>query len=549
MVAKPTGYILTVGDWFKNKFFGGYKEEYAPPASTYYDFTPYVDILDVQKKKGDLNFNFICLKLNVKKAFSISANKRHGGGRFSYGFGTSVQDFCLEYYIDVFNYDKDSLTEGTIMWSGVGEFPKYESLSVRLTYFTGAVYPIKEYEAAQESARTYFNTTFYSDFANNVGDVNYIFNDLIINKANTEDNNMSVNFDPTKSNTILDDFEKIINERNNVVMPSPTPYLSCPNGTKIKMSIDGATFLSADGTVTVVNKDGTAQVDNVTCQLGWEKPQVKYINDRAAIQTPDGKWQDAETGKAIVEKEPEKPTEPSNPSCNESDDMEVDSGQCEGVPYFGSKLEFIFGNATGNKNHIERSLAMELQLNSIGIFDDAKGKKLVLDNLSNAFDDPSSIRETKENGRVVRASVLTGPNGDLKVESVWDKEKLISVKLGEDVGEEPGEKPDEGKFIKSADEVIFNQSSIDKAFSKHRDDFGNYPDGSKASVELFKKDISELINTGVQKQGIYRNDEGTHIYNETTKQWTFINLDGTMNTAFKLSDVQFKYLIETGVVR
>jgi len=309
--------------------------------------------------------------------------------------------------------------------------------------------------------------------------------------------------------------------------------------------------LNSDGTVTVVNKDGTAQVDNVTCQLGWEKPEVKYIDDRAAIQTPDGKWQDAETGKAIVEKEPEpeKPTEPSNPSCNESDDMEVDSGQCEGVPYFGSKLEFIFGNATGNKNHIERSLAMEMHLNSIGIFDDAKGKKLVLDNLSNAFNDPSSIRETKENGRVVRTSVLKGPNGDLKVESVWDKEKLISVKLGEDVEEEPGEKPDEGKFIKSADEVIFNQSSIDKAFSKHRDDFGNYPDGSKASVELFKKDISELINTGVQKQGIYRNDEGTHIYNETTKQWTFINLDGTMNTAFKLSDVQFKYLIETGVVR
>lgn len=40
---------------------------------------------------------------------------------------------------------------------------------------------------------------------------------------------------------------------------------------------------------------------------------------------------------------------------------------------------------------------MELQLNSIGIFDDAKGKKLVLDNLSNAFDDPSSMRETLDN--------------------------------------------------------------------------------------------------------------------------------------------------------
>jgi len=36
-------------------------------------------------------------------------------------------------------------------------------------------------------------------------------------------------------------------------------------------------------------------------------------------------------------------------------------------------------------------------------------------------------------------STLTGSNGELKIESVWDKEKLISVKLGEDVEEEPGE--------------------------------------------------------------------------------------------------------------
>ncbi|MCI9287857.1 MAG: hypothetical protein HFJ57_07935 [Clostridia bacterium] len=41
----------------------------------------------------------------------------------------------------------------------------------------------------------------------------------------------------------------------------------------------------------------------------------------------------------------------------------------------------------------------------------------------------------------------------------------------------------------------------------------------------------------------------THIYNPNTKQWAFINSDGTFNTAFKLSDTQYKYLIETGDVR
>ena len=201
------------------------------------------------------------------------------------------------------------------------------------------------------------------------------------------------------------------------------------------------------GTDKIKDTDGKVKLKGIDSYKFTYQNKDVYPSDQSSTG-----WKVRKTGEDIAvgedvsvkdkdekETEPEKPTEPNNPSCNESDDMEVDSGQCEGVPYFGSKLEFIFGNATGNKNHIERSLAMELQLNSIGIFDDAKGKKLVLDNLSNAFDDPSSIRETQENSQVVRTSVLTGPNGELKVESVWDKEKLISVKLGEDVGEEPGD--------------------------------------------------------------------------------------------------------------
>lgn len=40
-----------------------------------------------------------------------------------------------------------------------------------------------------------------------------------------------------------------------------------------------------------------------------------------------------------------------------------------------------------------------------------------------------------------------------------------------------------------------------------------------------------------------------YIYNASTRQWTFINSDGTLNTAFKLSETQFKYLLETGVVK
>ncbi|MDG5471386.1 T7SS effector LXG polymorphic toxin [Jeotgalibacillus sp. ET6] len=105
------------------------------------------------------------------------------------------------------------------------------------------------------------------------------------------------------------------------------------------------------------------------------------------------------------------------------------------------------------------------------------------------------------------------------------------------------------KITTSVEEVKFKQSSLDKAFAKHKNDFGTYPDGSQSSVELFKNDIIKLINSGVQKKGKYRNIEGTHIYNIDTKQWAFINSDGTMNTAFKLSEKQVDYLVKTGVVK
>ncbi|EAD9711470.1 hypothetical protein AF112_14340, partial [Listeria monocytogenes] len=105
------------------------------------------------------------------------------------------------------------------------------------------------------------------------------------------------------------------------------------------------------------------------------------------------------------------------------------------------------------------------------------------------------------------------------------------------------------KLINSADDVVYNGKSVDKAFGKHGKDFGSYPDGSSSSVKLFEQDVKELINTGVQKSGTWYGKQGTHIYNPTTKQWTFINEDGTFNTAFKLSSEQFNYLIKTGVVR
>ena len=99
------------------------------------------------------------------------------------------------------------------------------------------------------------------------------------------------------------------------------------------------------------------------------------------------------------------------------------------------------------------------------------------------------------------------------------------------------------------DSVFYPQSSLDKAFAKHRNDFGNYPDGSNISKTLFQNDINSLLANGLQKKGTYRSTPGIHVYHPATLQWVFYRLDGSFVTAFRLSLEQYKYLIETGVVK
>src|SRR5699024_8424393 len=50
------------------------------------------------------------------------------------------------------------------------------------------------------------------------------------------------------------------------------------------------------------------------------------------------------------------------------------------IPEYGRKMDYVFGQATGSKHNIDRSIAMEKQLNSIGIFDTKEGRKIVQDN-------------------------------------------------------------------------------------------------------------------------------------------------------------------------
>jgi RHS repeat-associated protein len=99
------------------------------------------------------------------------------------------------------------------------------------------------------------------------------------------------------------------------------------------------------------------------------------------------------------------------------------------VPQLGRMLDYLFGLATGAAHNIERSTTMMGQLNRIGLNDTPASRRLVTEHLTDVFNDPSTIRAVQDNGRVVRESLLSGPGGNLKMESIWEGDRLITMNL------------------------------------------------------------------------------------------------------------------------
>jgi RHS repeat-associated protein len=99
------------------------------------------------------------------------------------------------------------------------------------------------------------------------------------------------------------------------------------------------------------------------------------------------------------------------------------------VPNLGRKLEYFLGNATGNLHNVDRSTGMLRQLESVGLGDGAATRQYLTDHLTGVVNDASNIVLNQTNGRVVRESILMGPTGSLKFESVWEGDKLITGTL------------------------------------------------------------------------------------------------------------------------
>lgn len=92
----------------------------------------------------------------------------------------------------------------------------------------------------------------------------------------------------------------------------------------------------------------------------------------------------------------------------------------------GSKMEYLLGKATGSAHNIERSKAMLNQLESIGLRDTSQTRKLLSEHLGEVLQQKGVLQE---NGRVLRESLLMGPQGGVKVQSIWEGNKLITVIL------------------------------------------------------------------------------------------------------------------------
>lgn len=98
-------------------------------------------------------------------------------------------------------------------------------------------------------------------------------------------------------------------------------------------------------------------------------------------------------------------------------------------PDLGRKLNFIFGKATGNSHNINRSKSMLQQLERIGLHDNPASRKVLEQHLDDVLNSASNVLRSQSNGRVVRESLLMGPNGGMKMESIWEGSKLITVKI------------------------------------------------------------------------------------------------------------------------
>jgi hypothetical protein len=69
------------------------------------------------------------------------------------------------------------------------------------------------------------------------------------------------------------------------------------------------------------------------------------------------------------------------------------------------------------------------QMERVGLPDTPENRTLMAEHFGKVLNDSTSIAKELSGGRVTRESLLMGPKGAVKVESIWEGEKLITFKL------------------------------------------------------------------------------------------------------------------------
>jgi RHS repeat-associated protein len=92
----------------------------------------------------------------------------------------------------------------------------------------------------------------------------------------------------------------------------------------------------------------------------------------------------------------------------------------------GNKLNYIFGKATGDPHNVQRSTDMLRSLEKIGLPDTPANRQYIAEHLADVASKPGI---NQGNGRVLRESLLMGPQGAVKVQSIWEDTKLITVMI------------------------------------------------------------------------------------------------------------------------
>ncbi len=89
----------------------------------------------------------------------------------------------------------------------------------------------------------------------------------------------------------------------------------------------------------------------------------------------------------------------------------------------------MLGKATGSLQNIQRSQDMLRNLQRIGFYDDSDTRALLEDHFTQTLNNSTNILKIQDDGRIVREALLMGPLGGVKIETIWDGDRLITMKL------------------------------------------------------------------------------------------------------------------------